>query len=118
MRRQYKRIIWSVGVVEKAILRWRHKRRGLRGMHSTEVTVSMRIDSDPSSSIGDEVTGEEDFFRISREQAEARLTRSVVRVQALFRSYKAQQEYRRMKMTHELAQVSLLPSLPPLSSLS
>ncbi|XP_078148255.1 calmodulin-binding transcription activator isoform X3 [Carex rostrata] len=99
VRRQYKKIIWSVGVVEKAILRWRHKRRGLRGMQSAEVTESMRIDPGTSSS-----TGEEDFFAISRKQAEERLSRSVTRVQALFRSYKAQQEYRRMKMTHEQAQ--------------
>lgn len=113
MRRQYKKILWSVGVVEKAILRWRHKRRGLRGMQSAEVTESMRIDPGPSSSTGEEVTGEEDFFAISRRQAEDRLSRSVTRVQALFRSYKAQQEYRRMKMTHEQAQVSI-----PLSLLS
>ena len=108
MRRQYKKILWSVGVVEKAILRWRHKRRGLRGMQSAEVAEPMRIDPGPSSS-----TGEEDFFVISRRQAEDRLSRSVTRVQALFRSYKAQQEYRRMKMTHEQAQVSI-----PLSLLS
>jgi calmodulin-binding transcription activator len=111
VRRHYKRIIFAVGVVEKAILRWRHKKRGLRGIHSAEVTVSMRTDSDPSST-GDELTGEEDFFRISRKQAEARLTRSVVRVQALFRSYKAQQEYRRIKKTHELAQVFFLLHSP------
>jgi calmodulin-binding transcription activator len=107
VRRHYKRIIFAVGVVEKAILRWRRKKQGLCGIHSAEVTVSMRIDSDRSST-GYELTGEEDFFRISRQQAEARLTRLVVRVQALFRSYKAQQEYKRMKKKHELAPVSLL----------
>ncbi|KAJ4805771.1 calmodulin-binding transcription activator [Rhynchospora pubera] len=111
VRRQYKKLTWSVGVLEKAILRWRHKRRGLRGMQTAELTVAMRVDCEPTSS-----SGEEEFFRISREQAEERLTRSVVRVQALFRSYKAQQEYRRMKETYEQAEV--LPSLPPSLSLS
>jgi hypothetical protein len=30
VRKQYKRVVWSVGIVEKAILRWRRKRTGLR----------------------------------------------------------------------------------------
>ena len=31
VRRQYRKILWSVGVLEKAVLRWRLKRRGFRG---------------------------------------------------------------------------------------
>ena len=31
VRKSYRRIVWSVGIVEKIILRWRRKRRGLRG---------------------------------------------------------------------------------------
>ncbi|KAL9402057.1 hypothetical protein Peur_005906 [Populus x canadensis] len=30
VRKQYKRVVWSVGIVEKAIWRWRRKRTGLR----------------------------------------------------------------------------------------
>lgn len=101
MRKQYRKIVWSVGVLEKAVLRWRLKRKGLRGIQ-VEPTKAMKVDMMPES------TGEEDFFRISRKQAEERVQRSVVRVQAMFRSYRAQQEYRRMKMAHEQAEVNFL----------
>lgn len=40
-------------------------------------------------------------------QAEERLKRSVVLVQAMFMSKQAQENYRRMKLTHEEAQVKL-----------
>ncbi|KAL5197132.1 hypothetical protein ABZP36_000644 [Zizania latifolia] len=98
VRRQYRKVIWSVGVVEKAILRWRKKRRGLRGIASG-MPIAMTVDAEPASS------AEEDFFQASRQQAEDRFGRSVVRVQALFRSYRAQQEYRRMKIAHEEAKL-------------
>lgn len=55
---------------------------------------------------------EEDFYRASRKQAEERVEKAVVRVQAMFRSKQAQQEYRRMKLAHTQAQVrTLLTSL-------
>ncbi|KAF5175820.1 Calmodulin-binding transcription activator [Thalictrum thalictroides] len=94
VRRHYHKILWSVGVLEKGILRWRQKRKGFRGLQveSTEV-----VDGEQKK-VGDD---EEDFFRISRMQAEERIERSVVRVQALFRSFRAQQEYRRMKMAYD-----------------
>lgn len=97
VRRQYGKIIWSVGVLEKAILRWRLKRRGFRGLHvePTEAIVDQGRESDT----------EEDFFRTSRRQAEERLEQSVVKVQAMFRSRKAQEEYRRMMLEHSAAQL-------------
>jgi len=49
----------------------------------------------------------EDFYKTSQKQAEERLERSVVKVQAMFRSKKAQQDYRRMKLAHEEAQVKI-----------
>jgi hypothetical protein len=97
VRRQYSKIIWSVGVLEKAILRWRLKRKGFRGLRVDPIEV----DPDPKR----ESDTEEDFYRASRKQAEERIERSVVRVQALFRSKKAQEEYRRMKITHNEAKV-------------
>ncbi|XP_042441133.1 calmodulin-binding transcription activator CBT-like isoform X1 [Zingiber officinale] len=98
VRKQYRKICWSVGVLEKAILRWRLKRRGLRGIQ-VENAEAMSFDTTPES------TGEEGFFLLSRKQAEERVSRSVVRVQAMFRSYRAQQEYRRMKMAYEQAKL-------------
>lgn len=96
VRKQYRKILWSVGVLEKAILRWRLKRKGFRGLQVEPVDAVQESDT------------EEDFFRASRRQAEERVERSVVRVQAMFRSKKAQEEYRRMKLAHNEAKVSVL----------
>ncbi|KAK2990263.1 hypothetical protein RJ640_014715, partial [Escallonia rubra] len=95
VRRQYRKIVWSVGVLEKAILRWRLKRKGFRGYQGNP----SEHDKQPNP----ETAAEEDFFRASRKQAEDRVERSVVRVQAMFRSRRAQEEYRRMKFVHEEA---------------
>ncbi|KFK39035.1 hypothetical protein AALP_AA3G192200 [Arabis alpina] len=94
-RRQYKKIIWSVGVLEKAIIRWRLKRKGFRGLQVSQGEA----EEDPQGE------AEEDFYKTSQRQAEERLERSVVRVQAMFRSKKAQDDYRRMKLSHEEAQL-------------
>ncbi|KAK7246316.1 hypothetical protein RIF29_41180 [Crotalaria pallida] len=99
VRRQYRKIIWSVGVLEKAILRWRLKRKGFRGL---QVNPVQEMNDDFQ-----EIELEEDFFRTSRKQAEERVERSVVRVQAMFRSKKAQEEYRRMKLAHSQAKLEL-----------
>ncbi|XWS08510.1 hypothetical protein CRYUN_Cryun40dG0008700 [Craigia yunnanensis] len=106
VRRQYRKILWSVGVLEKAILRWRLKRKGLRGLqvNTVEAVAEQRQESDT----------EEDFYRTSRKQAEERVEKAVVRVQSMFRSKKAQQEYRRMKLIRDLAasEYESLLSLP------
>ncbi|XP_021898630.1 calmodulin-binding transcription activator 5 [Carica papaya] len=96
VRRQYRKILWSVGVVEKAILRWRLKRRGFRGLSvdKCEDVADQGQESDV-----------EDFYKTSQKQAEERVERSVVSVQAMFRSKKAQEEYRRMKLAHDQAKL-------------
>ncbi|KAL6970241.1 hypothetical protein U1Q18_029945 [Sarracenia purpurea var. burkii] len=96
-RKKYRKITWSVGVLEKAILRWRMKRRGFRGLEVCSVEAV--------EDLNQEIDVEEDFFKASRKQAEERIERSVVRVQALFRSKRAQQEYRRMKLAYDQARV-------------
>ncbi|KAH0880602.1 hypothetical protein HID58_067996 [Brassica napus] len=90
-RKQYSKILWSVGVLEKAIIRWRQKRKLFVGLQVSEAEA--------------EEKAEEDFYKASQKQAEERLERSVVRVQAMFRSKKAQEDYRRMKLTHEETQL-------------
>ncbi|KAL5182601.1 Calmodulin-binding transcription activator 5 [Glycine soja] len=96
VRKHYCKILWSVGVVEKAVLRWRLKRRGFRGLQVKTVEAGTG-DQDQQSDV------EEEFFRAGRKQAEERVERSVVRVQAMFRSKKAQEEYRRMKLALDQA---------------
>lgn len=94
VRRQYRKILWSVGVLEKAIIRWRLKRKGLRGL---------QIGTDIME--GQELNVQEDYFETGRKQAEERVERSVIKVQAMFRSKQAQQEYLRMKLSHSQAKV-------------
>ncbi|GAB4843031.1 hypothetical protein Ancab_013008 [Ancistrocladus abbreviatus] len=103
VRRQYGKILWSVGVLEKAILRWRMKRKGLRGL---QVNPTEPI-PDPQQ----ESVTEEDFFRASRRQAEERVEKAIVRVQAMFRSKRAQEEYRRMKLAHNQAELEYEESI-------
>ncbi|KAK7348088.1 hypothetical protein VNO80_22637 [Phaseolus coccineus] len=98
LRKHYRQILWSVSVVEKAVLRWRLKRRGFRGLQVRTVEVGTG-DQDKESVV------EEEFFQTGRRQAEERVERSVVRVQAMFRSKKAQEEYRRMKLALDEAKL-------------
>lgn len=87
-------------MLEKAILRWRLKRKGFRGLQvQSEGAVSNQVQ---------ESVAEEDFFQASRKLAEERVERSVVRVQAMFRSKQAQEEYARMKLAYNNATVSSL----------
>lgn len=97
VRKQYLKILWSAGILEKSILRWRLKRRGFRGLRGNP------IEADPDQrQEGDTV---EDFYRASQKQAEEHIQRSVEQVQAMILSKTAQQEYRSMKMTHDQARV-------------
>ncbi|KAK1411759.1 hypothetical protein QVD17_32470 [Tagetes erecta] len=109
VRRQYTKILWSVGVVEKAILRWRLKRKGFRGLQ-----VDNKNDEKDEEQ---ENNGEEGFFNASRKQAEERVERSVVRVQAMFRSKKAQEDYRKMKLEHIQASLEYNESPDPVTDM-
>ncbi|PIN12857.1 putative protein, contains IPT/TIG domain [Handroanthus impetiginosus] len=102
---QYRKIVWSVGILEKAILRWRLKRKGFRGLQVQSDTTFKDPNQDSDA--------EEDFFRASRKQAEERVERSVIKVQAMFRSKRAQQEYRRMKLEHNKAKLEYEGLLHP-----
>ncbi|PHT33177.1 hypothetical protein CQW23_29514, partial [Capsicum baccatum] len=93
VRRHYWEIIWSVGVLEKALFRWRLKKKGFRGL---QLPSSQVVNHKPDDM-------EEDFFQASRKQAEERIERSVVRVQAMFRSKQTQEQYWRMKLEHNKA---------------
>lgn len=104
VRKQYRKIIFAVGVLEKVILRWRLKRKGFRGLQVSPGEVAVDVEQNN--------VAEEDFFKVSRKQAEERVERSVVRVQAMFRSKRAQEDYQKMKLAHHRATVSKCHSFP------
>ncbi|KAI5076380.1 hypothetical protein GOP47_0008445 [Adiantum capillus-veneris] len=95
VRKQYKKIIWSVSIVEKAILRWRRKRRGLRGFESVALTVNVQGES----------VADDDFLKAGRKQIEAGLEKALARVQSMVRSPEAQEQYRRLLDGYQKAKV-------------
>lgn len=86
-------------MLEKAILRWRQKGKGLRGLILPQSTENVQ------EGIQAEYGLHEDFFLDSRKQTEERLSRAVICVQSMYRSKRAQEEYRMMKLSHDREKV-------------
>ncbi|KAI3920290.1 hypothetical protein MKW92_044542 [Papaver armeniacum] len=77
-RTYYKKVLWSVGIVEKVILRWRRKGPGLRGF----------ID-------------EYDFLREGRKQKVAGVEKALARVQSMARYPESRDQYMRLKSSEK-----------------
>jgi len=77
--------LWSVGVLEKVILRWKRKRLGLRGFKSGNVSVTDTKEDD------------EEFLKESRKQAEKAVEKAVTTVTTMVRSQPAREQYRRLR---------------------
>ncbi|KAH9309385.1 hypothetical protein KI387_037296, partial [Taxus chinensis] len=88
VRKNYKKVVWSVGIVEKAILRWRRKRVGLRGFRA-EGAIEC---SDKQNSESDDY----DFLRAGRKQMEAGVEKALARVQSMVQYPEARDQYRRL----------------------
>ncbi|CAJ2677063.1 unnamed protein product [Trifolium pratense] len=80
------KIIWSVGIVEKVILRWRRKGSGLRGFKSEAVAEGV------SSSTEDDY----DFLKEGRKQTEKRLEKALARVKSMAQYPDARDQYHRL----------------------
>ncbi|KAL6008761.1 hypothetical protein ACLOJK_021987 [Asimina triloba] len=96
-RKQYKKVIWSVSIVEKAILRWRRKGTGLRGFQADRAigdvdTKSRKID-------------EYDFLRIGRKQKTAVVEKALARVQSMVRRPEAREQYMRLATNFQKSKV-------------
>lgn len=88
VRKQYKKVIWSVSIMEKAILRWRRKGVGLR---------AFRVESSKDVSQREtEQTDEYDFLRIGRKQKFDGVERALARVKSMVRDPRARDQYMRM----------------------
>ncbi|KAK6930340.1 CG-1 DNA-binding domain [Dillenia turbinata] len=88
VRKQYKKVVWSVGIVEKAILRWRRKGTGLRGFRSQEKGRNMASDTDKND--------EYEFLHIGRKQKYAGVQKALARVQSMVRHPEAREQYMRL----------------------
>lgn len=79
--------------MEKAILRWRRKRSGLRGFKSESLTVKPEFEG--TSSKADDY----DFLKEGRKQAEERLQKALSRVKSMVKYPEARDQYRRLLTT-------------------
>ncbi|XP_020682547.1 calmodulin-binding transcription activator 3-like isoform X1 [Dendrobium catenatum] len=90
VRKHYRKIIWSVGIVEKVILRWRRKGSGLRGFRSEELIEGQK---------NERVLNKEDdydFLQVGRKQTEARMEKALARVKSMVQYPEARDQYRRL----------------------
>ncbi|KAM0832677.1 hypothetical protein ACQ4PT_064742 [Festuca glaucescens] len=92
VRRSYRKIVWSVGIVEKVILRWRRKGRGLRGFQPNRQLEAGLSQIQPTR--GED---EYDFLKDGRKQAEGRLQRALARVKSMTQYPEARAQYSRLQ---------------------
>uniref|UniRef100_A0A2N9IUD1 IPT/TIG domain-containing protein n=1 Tax=Fagus sylvatica TaxID=28930 RepID=A0A2N9IUD1_FAGSY len=90
VRKNYKKFVWSVGIVEKIILRWRRKGSGLRGFKSEALTEGRSKMQDTSSE------DDYDFLKEGRKQTEERLQKALARVKSMAQYPDARDQYRRL----------------------
>lgn len=88
VRKQYKKVVWSVSIVEKAILRWRRRGSGLRGFRVGNTTANVVSEN--------EKTDEYEFLRIGRKQKFAGVENALERVKSMVRNPEARDQYMRM----------------------
>ncbi|GAV84782.1 IQ domain-containing protein/CG-1 domain-containing protein/Ank_2 domain-containing protein [Cephalotus follicularis] len=90
VRKTYKKITWSVGILEKVILRWRRKGSGLRGFKLEQSTESPSIQHISSKE------DDYDFLKEGRKQTEERLQKALARVKSMVQYPEARDQYRRL----------------------
>ncbi|KAL8034214.1 hypothetical protein ABFX02_12G012700 [Erythranthe guttata] len=91
VRKNYGKIIWSVGILDKVILRWRRKGRGLKGFKPEAVGAA-------GTSMVETETKEDDFdfLKEGRKQTEERLQKALARVKSMVQYPEARDQYRRL----------------------
>ncbi|XP_074581690.1 calmodulin-binding transcription activator 3-like isoform X2 [Curcuma longa] len=90
VRKRYKKIVWTVGILEKVILRWRRKGSGLRGFRSEGALEGTSMQCQAAKE------DEYDFLHVGRKQTEARLEKALARVKSMVQYPEARDQYRRL----------------------
>ncbi|KAG7976397.1 hypothetical protein I3843_06G146700 [Carya illinoinensis] len=89
VRKQYRTIVWSVGILEKVILRWRRKGIGLRGFRPD-------VHKDPKPQVVPSAEDDYDFLKEGRKQTEERLQKALTRVKSMVQYPEGRAQYRRL----------------------
>ncbi|CAA3029837.1 calmodulin-binding transcription activator 3 [Olea europaea subsp. europaea] len=90
VRKNYKKIIWSVGILDKVILRWRRKGRGLSSFKPEALTAGT------SMQVTEPKEDDYDFLKEGRKQTEERLQKALARVKSMVQYPEARDQYRRL----------------------
>ncbi|TKY71464.1 Calmodulin-binding transcription activator 2 [Spatholobus suberectus] len=90
VRKQYKTIIWSVGILEKVILRWRRKGSGLRGFRPDALN---KVPSQQNDSLKED---DYDYLKEGRKQKEEKIQKALSRVKSMVQYPEARAQYRRL----------------------
>ncbi|XVF67208.1 hypothetical protein PTKIN_Ptkin10aG0101900 [Pterospermum kingtungense] len=93
VRKQYRTIVWSVGILEKVILRWRRKGSGLRGFRRDAITREPDPPCMPSKEVQED---DYDFLKEGRKQTEERLQKALTRVKSMAQNSEGRGQYRRL----------------------
>ncbi|KAK7246754.1 hypothetical protein RIF29_41624 [Crotalaria pallida] len=91
VRKKYKTIIWSVGILEKVILRWRRKGSGLRGFRPDALPKAA-----PSQQSDPVKEDDYDFLKEGRKQSEEKFQKALSRVKSMVQYPEARAQYRRL----------------------
>jgi calmodulin-binding transcription activator len=93
-RNKYREFLWSVGVLEKVMMRWYKKGAGMRGFNSGAMPIDEEV--------------EEDVVKVFRKQrVETAINQAVFRVSSIIDNPIARQQYRRMLEIYQQAKVSI-----------
>ncbi|KAE8672774.1 Calmodulin-binding transcription activator 2 [Hibiscus syriacus] len=90
VRKQYRTITWSVGILEKVILRWRRKGSGLRGFRRDAII------KEPAPECMPPEEDDYDFLKEGRKQTEERLQKALTRVKSMAQNPEGRGQYRRL----------------------
>ncbi|KEH36443.1 calmodulin-binding transcription activator 1 [Medicago truncatula] len=90
VRKQYKTVIWSVGILEKIILRWRRKGSGLRGFRPEALN---KAPSQQNDSLKED---DYDYLKEGRKQKEEKIQKALSRVKSMVQYPEARAQYRRV----------------------
>ncbi|XP_071696321.1 calmodulin-binding transcription activator 3-like isoform X2 [Rutidosis leptorrhynchoides] len=93
VRKNYKKIVWSVGILDKVILRWRRKGSGLRGFKSEQPIAEASSSTMEVKTVKED---DDDFFEEGRKQTEQRLQKALARVKSMAQYPEARDQYRRL----------------------
>ncbi|CAO2815518.1 unnamed protein product [Amaranthus hypochondriacus] len=96
VRKRYKTVVWSVGILEKVILRWRRRGTGLRGFRPDALNKASSTQEAQDVQKNPSEDDDYDYLKEGRKQTEERLQKALVRVKSMVQYPEGRAQYRRL----------------------